>query len=193
MPKRILVIDAHPDPDPARFVHALAAAYAEGAAAGGHAVERLDLAAREVPILRGRAEWESGQPAPGIREDQAAVARAEHLVLLFPLWLGGMPALLKAWLEQVMRPGFAVPAEGAGRRGLLAGRSARVVVTMGMPAFIFRLWFLSHGLRALERGVLGFTGIRPVRSSVIGGVETIGDAKRRAWLDAMRALGRAAR
>jgi putative NADPH-quinone reductase len=54
-PRRNAVIDGHPDPDPVRFCHALAAAYAEGAAQAGHAVERITLATLDVPLLRSRA------------------------------------------------------------------------------------------------------------------------------------------
>jgi len=59
-------------------------------------------------------------------------------VLLFPLWLGDMPALLKGFLEQVARPGFAFAVERDSPliSKLLAGRSARVVVAMGMPALL---------------------------------------------------------
>jgi putative NADPH-quinone reductase len=49
-----------------------------------------------------------------------------------------MPVLLKAFLEQVMRPGVALECRKHGfPRGLLAGHSARLVVTMGMPALIY--------------------------------------------------------
>jgi putative NADPH-quinone reductase len=84
-----------------------------------------------------------------------------------------MPALLKAYLEQVMRPGFAF-AYGTGKsvaKKLLAGKSARIVVTMGMPSIFFRLYYRSHSVRSLARNILGFVGYKPVRVSLIGNVE----------------------
>ena len=39
----------------------------------------------------------------------------EHLVIVFPLWLGDMPAVLKGFFEQVLRPGFAIGEAGQGR------------------------------------------------------------------------------
>lgn len=195
-PRHIAIIDGHPDPDPARFCHALAAAYAEGAAQAGHAVERITLAALDVPLLRSRVDWETGPPPPAIRPAQEAIGRAGHLVILYPLWLGTLPAVLKAFLEQALRPGFAFTREDRGRLGgrpALGGRSARIVVTMGMPALIYRWYFGAHSLKSLERNVLRFVGIRPIRETLIGGVEAIGDKKRRAWLGRMRALGRDAR
>ncbi|HEY6865078.1 MAG TPA: NAD(P)H-dependent oxidoreductase [Burkholderiales bacterium] len=192
MAKRIVIIQGHPDPRRERFGRALAAAYADGAAAAGHEVRAVDVAAIDFPILRTREEWESG-PLPGtLRGAQDAIRWADHLVLLFPLWAGTMPALLKAFLEQVFRPGFAM---AASKRDLLwekrlAGKSARVVVTMGMPAFVFRWWFRAHALKGLERNILAFCGIGPIRESLVGSVDSPDDAARQEWLARMRALGR---
>lgn len=190
MSKKILIIDGHPDPGAGRFVHALADAYAAGAKEGGHPVRRLDLSGIDIPILRSRADWTDGVPAPAIAEAQEAIRWAEHLVILYPLWLGDMPALLKAFLEQVARPGFAL-AQGTMPKPLLKGRSARLVVTMGMPAFFYRFYFGAHSVKSFERNILKLVGIAPVAHSLIGNVEGAPEA-REAWLDTMFTLGTAA-
>jgi putative NADPH-quinone reductase len=64
---------------------------------------------------------------------------------------------------------------------------------MGMPAFIYRWYFGPHGLRDLERNILGFCGIRPIRASLIGMVDAGGAARRAKWLDRLSALGRRGR
>ena len=117
------------------------------------------------------------------------------LVILFPLWLGDMPALLKGFLERILQPGFAMEktAGPAGFRPLLGGRSARIVVTMGMPAPVYRWWFGAHAVKLLRRNILQFVGIRPVRTTLLGGVEAGAPDRRRRWLDAMERLGREAR
>lgn len=186
---RITIIQGHPTAGGGHLLHALADAYAAGAAEGGHEVRRIEVAEIGLPLLRSREEWQA-PPPDAVAACQQDIAWAEHLVILYPLWLGAMPAVLKGFLEQVMRPGFALPAQGMG--GLLKGRSARVVVTMGMPAFIYRWWFGAHSLKSLERNILKFCGISPVRESLFGMVE--GKAERRQrWLAQMRDLGRAAR
>ena len=171
-PKHVLIIDGHPDRDPKRFVHALADAYRRAAEGAGHRVHLIRLCDLDFPWLHGAAEFAAAPPAV-VAEQPEPVRRAEHLVLLYPLWLGSMPALLKAFLEQVLRPGFAFGA--AERRGmpkkLLAGKSARIVVTMGMPAFFYRLYYRAHSLKSLERNSLGFVGIKPVRVTLLGNVE----------------------
>jgi putative NADPH-quinone reductase len=83
--------------------------------------------------------------------------------------------------------------EGKGWSRRLAGRRARIVVTMGMPALIYRWYFGADGLKSFEQGILGIVGIRPSPHTLVGSVESIGPAKRQRWLDNMRDLGRSAR
>ena len=63
---------------------------------------------------------------------------------------------------------------------------------MGMPALFYRWYFRAHGLKSLERNILTFCGIRPVRANVVGMVERMGQARRKHWLTIMNALGRSA-
>ena len=76
-----------------------------------------------------------------------------------------------------------------GWKKLLAGRSARIVVTMGMPAAIYRFVYRAHSLRALERNILGFVGIAPIRETLIGMVEDTDGSARTKWLARLHALG----
>ena len=192
---RILVIQAHPDGSQPHFCHALAQAYEDAAREAGHEVQRVDLAALDFPLLRSRVEWEDGPLPASLKPAQEGIAWAEHLVFFFPLWLGGMPALLKGFLEQVARPGFALGRSGEGGwpTKLLTGRSARVVVTMGMPALVYRWVFRAHSLKALERNILGFVGIAPIHETLIGLVEGMSDKHRQGWLRRLATLGRHAR
>ena len=193
MPKSILIIQGHPDATTPHFCHALADAYADGATGAGHAVRRIAVAELDFPLLRTRADWENGAPPPAIAACQEDIRWAEHIVFVFPLWLGDLPALLKGFLEQALRPGFAL---GKGPRGfsggLLKGRSARIVVTMGMPALFYRWYFRAHSLKSFEHNILAFCGVRPVRDTVVGLVESGGEARHRQWLDKMRELGQRA-
>jgi putative NADPH-quinone reductase len=191
---RILIIDGHPDPDPGRFSHALATAYEAGASEAGHAVARIEVARIDFPMLRTASDYRQGEPPADIRAAQDALREAQHVVLLYPLWLGSLPSLTKAFLEQLLRPGFAreVKPDGAMGRPLLTGRSARIVVPMAMPAWAYRWYFGAHSLRSLERNVLRFVGIGPIRRTLIGSVENLSDAKRKAWLAELAGLGRRA-
>lgn len=194
MTKRILLIQGHPDAGARHLCHALADAYADGARAAGHEVRTVDVAMLEFPVLRSAEEWEKGTLPAGLAAAQDGIAWAEHLVILFPLWLGDMPALLKGFLEQVARPSFAFGSEGGNpfAHRKLKGRSARVIVTMGMPALVYRWFFRAHSVKSLERNILGFVGIAPVDETLIGAVGTLTPETAKRWFAKMRKLGRQA-
>lgn len=194
MARRITIIQGHPTAGGGHFCHAVAAAYAKGAAEAGHDIRAIDVAELDFAPLRSKEDWETGLPPVGIVGAQRDIRWAEHLVIIYPLWLGAMPGLLKAFLEHVLRPGFAMRLEQSGGwTKLLSGRSARIVVTMGMPALAYRWFFGMHSLRSLERSILAFVGISPCRHTLIGTIESMSDAKRHSWLDRLRELGKCGR
>ena len=189
-PRRILILNGHPDGGHDHFDDALAATYAEAARGAGHHSTELRLADLDIPPLASRREWTDGPIPPDAERVQAAIKDCDHLVLIFPLWLGDMPARVKACLEQVLRPGFALSYEDKFPGALLKGRSARVISTMGMPGPIYRGFYRAHALKALKRNILGFCGFKPVRLTAIGGVE--GSQKHRErWLARIERMGRA--
>jgi putative NADPH-quinone reductase len=193
MGARILIIEGHPDATHPHHCHALADSYAQGALAAGHDVRRLDITSLDFPLLRSQADFMDGPAPESLRQAQESIVWCEHLVLVFPLWLGGAPALVQAFLEQTMRPGFAYRYREKGLpEKLMKGRSARLVVTMGMPTLAYRFWYMEHGVKRITQGVLGFVGLSPVRSTYFGMVEQASQPKRAGWLERMRTLGRAA-
>lgn len=195
MGKRIAMIQGHPDGQTRHFCHALADEYAKGCDDGGHEVRRIEVAQLEFPLLRTKEEFEQGLPPDSIKLAQDAIRWADHLVIVYPLWLGSMPALLKAFFEQVFRPGVAFEYQASGQmaKKLFTGKSARIVVTMGMPALVYRWFFFAHSLKSLQRNILGFCGIGPMRATLIGRIEGLSERQRAAWLDRLRALGDAGR
>ena len=191
--QHILIVQGHPDASTPHFCHELAASYAAGAREAGHQVRWINVAELDFPILRSQQDWERGTVPESLKPAQEDIRWATHIVFFFPLWLGDMPALLKAFLEQVARPGFAFSYGEGGtpftKKGL-KGRSARVVVTMGMPALVYRWYFRAHSIKSLERNILGFVGMGPVHETLIGMVGGFksGDAEK--WLHKLRQLGR---
>lgn len=192
--QRILLIQGHPDALTRHLGHALEDAYAQGAQAAGHEVRRVSVAQLDFPLLRSQLAWDEDTLPPALAQAQTDIAWAQHIVLFFPLWLGDMPALLKGFLEQVARPGFAFQAEGDNpyaKKGL-KGRSARVVVTMGMPALLYRWYFRAHSVKSLERNILEVVGISPVNETLIGMVDKLGDTGVQKWEGKLRKMGAAA-
>jgi putative NADPH-quinone reductase len=195
MKNRILIIDGHPDPKGEHFVHELADFYRQGAKEGGHDVRLLRVGELSFPLLRSGKAYVSGKPPPSIVAAQRSIAWADHVVVLYPLWLGTMPAKLKGFFEQVLRPGFAFAERGPGQhpKRLLKGRSARIIVTRGMPQLFDEVDRSPRSIRNVASEVLGICGVRPVRTMVIEGTDMLTDVERdKAHYD-MRRLGALAR
>ena len=156
MGRDIAIIQSHPDPSRLRVGRALEAAYAQGAGECGHEIRTLDVATLDFPLLRTKSDWETGTAPETIRHAQDVIRWADQLVIFYLLWAGSMPALLKGFIEQTFRPSFAMdPRAGPMGRKRLEGRTARIVVTMGMPALFYRWFYLSpEEPRAQHPGLL---------------------------------------
>ena len=92
----------------------------------------------------------------------------------------------------MLQPDLIEPARQRRFVRILRGKSARIIVTMGMPGFVYRWWFWAHALKMLRRNILGFIGVRPIRSSILGNIEGVGAEGRRRWLERVEELGRGA-
>ncbi|MGB3245068.1 MAG: NAD(P)H-dependent oxidoreductase [Sulfitobacter sp.] len=188
----ILILQGHPDPSKSHLCHAIADSYRTAAEQNGHRVHVIAVADQDIPYVRSKADWESTDLPPVAVEGQAAVRAAEHIVLIYPLWMGDVPAMLKAWIEQVLREGFAFDVHRTSWKAALKGKSARVIVTMGMPSLAYRWFFFAHSLRSLDRNVLKFCGIRPVRWSIFGNAEDPTGKAQKRFLEKAAKLGKAA-
>lgn len=193
--RRIVILQGHPDPEGDHFCHALEQAYVKGATEAGYEVQVIRVATLAFPLLRSRKDQQSEVPV-AIAGAQAALTHADHVVLIYPIWNGGAPALVKAFFEQVFRPAFIFPDRAANeplgffsyfaQRKALKGKTAHIVVTMQMPAFIYRWMFHPHP----EKNTLRVSGIGPVRESLVGRVESPDGRRREHWLRKLHAFGR---
>ncbi|MDQ2803410.1 MAG: NAD(P)H-dependent oxidoreductase, partial [Pseudomonadota bacterium] len=186
---RVLLLLAHPRRT--SLCGALADAYAEGARSAGIDFRRGNLAALRfepnVTTISPRDQFCEDD----IRSAMEAIAWADHLVIVFPTWWGTMPALLKAFLDRVMVPGFAFAdrEDGEGWEKLLSGRSAHLLTTMDTPPWVYRWIYGAPGLNGLAKATLGFCGIAPVRRTIFGPVKGSNEAARDRWIAQARQLG----
>ncbi len=197
--RHIAIVLGHPDSVARHFGHALADAYASGAREAGHEVEFIEVATLDFPFLHSRRDLESDVIPDVIRTAQSIISRSDHLLLIYPVWNGGTPAMLRAFLEQTFRPHFMFPDTKPGeslgfvsalkQRKALAGKSARIVATMAMPAWVYRWYFHPHP----EKNTLRLSGMRPIKETLIGLVEVANKRKREEWLRKMHQVGREGR
>ena len=187
---KIAIVVGNPMHD--SYSDALGKAYLRGAESGGHSGTLLPLAGMKFDLLR--EGYRRLQPLePDLVAAREALLACNHLVLVFPLWAGDMPALLKAFLERVLQPDLLEAQAKHAKLSALKGKSVRVIMTMGMPGWFYRWYYGSHALKLLRRNILQFVGAHPVHSTIYGLIESVSDEKRIEWLREVEAMGHQAR
>lgn len=189
MSRRILIILGQPSSN--SLCATLAHTYADAARQSGAEVRLLELGEMVFdPILR--QGYEHSQPLePDLRDAQVDITWAQHLVWVYPIWWGGLPALLKGFLDRIFLPGFAFKYRINSVRWdrLLTGRSADLLVTMDSPPWYYRWVQRQPGHRQMKHAILEFSGIQPVRLHSFGPVLKSSDATRADWIQRVRMLG----
>ncbi|MEP7209357.1 MAG: NAD(P)H-dependent oxidoreductase [Alphaproteobacteria bacterium] len=190
MTRNVCIIQGHPHGAARHLCHELADAYGDGAKAAGAKVSWIDLGCLDIPLLRNPADFMT-RPDAAIVAAQNTIKACDHLVIVYPIWLGNVPAVVKAFFEQLFRENFAITTGGMKQwpKQMLKGKSARLIVTMGMPAMAYRLAYGAHGVRAFKSSILRMAGIKPIRETMIGGVGQLKDKQVTALRDRMRRLG----
>jgi putative NADPH-quinone reductase len=184
---RVLVVYSHPDPD-SLVAAALARALA-GLATGGHEVRVTDLYADGFePAMTAHERLTHAEPGltPELQRYADDLAWAEALVLVYPTWWSGQPAILKGWIDRVWVAGVAweLP-EGANllRRRLHHVRKIVAVTTHGSSKLINALQGES-GKRTVTRSIRAMCSKRTRTTwCALYGLDTVDEAKRVAFLD----------
>jgi NAD(P)H dehydrogenase (quinone) len=189
---KIMIVVGHPQRR--TFCEAIGRAYEKGALAAGHQAKLFLLSEMSFDAIL-HDGYRKAQPLESdLRDAYEMLTLCDHLVLIFPLWCGDMPALLKGFIERILQPDLIArqDSETAMNWHIFADKSARIVMTMGMPVSIYRWWYRGHALKLLTRNILHFIGIKPVRQTLYGMLGTSKPAVRERWLREIEALGKAA-
>ena len=167
-----LVVVAHPSTD--SYCHALASRAVSGLTAAGHEVVVLDLYGigfRIAMTTEEREAYHGDAPVldPMVAEHAQLVQRAEAIVVVYPTWWSGQPAMLKGWLERVLVPGVGFVFDertNKVRPGLGQVRHLVGISTYGSPRWYVRL-VNDNGRRIITRALRMSCGLR-VRTSWLG-------------------------
>jgi len=187
---KIMIVVGHPQTN--TLCEALGRAYKSGAESAGHEVTIFTLATMSFdPILHHGYRHEQALE-PDLHRAYDTLSACDHLVLVFPLWCGDMPALLKGFIERILQPDLIARenTENAMNWSIFRNKTARIIITMGMPVSIYRFWYRGYALKLLTRNILHFIGIKPVRHTLFGMVATSKPQTRNGWIEQVRALGR---
>jgi len=205
---RALIVFAHPEPR--SFNGALKDLAVETLTDAGHEVRLSDLYALKFGAVTGPEDFDcdradpeflsiareqahahkTGAFAPEILAEQEKVLWADLVILQFPMWWFGMPAIMKGWVDRVFARGFAY---GAGRKydtGLLAGRLAMLSITTGTSADTYAPdgidGDINHILWPIHNGILRYTGFDVLEPHVVYMPGRITPEARAAFLNSFR-------
>ena len=180
--RNVLVINGHPDPRSQRFCAALCDAYAVGLAASVRPAKRIDVGNLALPLARPHRKGESA--VEEVQEALEMIRWAGHLLIVFPLWSDQPPAPLLQLLHAAARSREAKP-----ERHRL--QTARMIVTMEMPAFAHRAGHRGEKESLIDVARLAIPGVRLESPTFIGCVHAISGEQRKRWLETMQMFGMA--
>ena len=160
MGKRFVVVLAHPLKD-SLCAHLVSLASSLITSAG-HDLQIIDLYERDFDPRLTSVERQSYYAAKhdtrAISEDAETLKTADVLVLIFPTWWFGLPAILKGWIDRVFAPGVAydhAPDFGRMIPRLTTLQSCLAVTTLGSPWWIDWLIMFRPVRRVLSRAIIG--------------------------------------
>jgi NAD(P)H dehydrogenase (quinone) len=186
----ISLILAHPDAH--SFNHAIALTAARELECRGHRVHFHDLYAEHFDPLLPAGEIPRGATLPPLVTQHCdELAAADGIVIVHPNWWGQPPAILKGWVDRVIRPGVAYAFlegdDGEGVPvGLLRARAALVFNTSNTPLDREQQVF-GDPLETLWRNcIFGLCGVQTIRRETFGVIVTSTAEQRQAWLARVR-------
>jgi len=200
---KFLFVLAHPEP--ASFTSALAHQGIDTLRKAGHIVDVADLYAMGFDPVSDRRNFigqaDSGRYdqqveerhasaasgfSPDLQREMDRLAECDVLVLQFPIWWLGMPAIMKGWIDRVFAIGRTY---GGGRwfdRGMMRGKRAMLAVTIGGTEAAYSAAGIygpvADVLRPLNHGILAFCGFEVIEPFIAFAPGRRGEAERHAML-----------
>lgn len=188
--KKIAIINGHPNKESFNF--GIANTYKDGALQAGNEVKEITIADLNFdPVLhfgyQKRMELE-----PDLLKAWEIIQWADHLVWIHPVWWGGMPALMKGFLDRLFLPGFAFRyrENSIWWDKLLKGKTAHIITTLDQPGWYYRLFYGRPSVNQLRKSTLEFCGVKPVKLTYIGIIRNSTEAQREKWLQKVKDFGK---
>lgn len=186
---KILIIDGHPYSR--GLASKLSVVYAKGANKDGHKVRFIRLRDLKFDTILRFGYRKKMILEEDLKQAQADIYWCEHLVIATPIWWMGLPALVKGFVDRTLLPKFAY---SYGNRkyipkGLLKGRSLRVIYTQGSPRWATALVFFDAHWLMMKYGIFKFVGFGPVKRKVVGRADKISKHREKKEIEKVYLLG----
>ena len=188
--KKTVVILGHQSND--SFCAYLSEKYCEGAKASGSEIKRINVGELDFAPFLENGYLKKQIIEPDIKDAQEKIKWCDHLVFVYPTWWATPPALLKAFIERTLLPGFAFQYKKSKHivawDKFLNNKSARIISTMDTPP-IFYKWIIGDPGYKMMKDILNFCGIKPVAKTYFGSVKMSSEAARQKWIDKCYNIG----
>jgi NAD(P)H dehydrogenase (quinone) len=179
---KYLIIFAHPNP--ASFGSSLVKALHHHLANTGNEVKIRNLYEIGFNPVLSASDFSSladGRTPKDISIEQEYIKWADHLIFTCPVWWGGMPAILKGYIDRVFSEGFAYEYVADGSKGLLSPRKGSIICTTG--AYSEEYQNIHNAMTIISREVIfDFVGIKPYKQLFYGGVPSVSDEVRQSYI-----------
>lgn len=188
--KKIAIINGHPHKDSFNF--GVAEAYKLGAVASGAEVREIVIRDLDFNTNLQFGYQKRMELEPDLLKAWEIIQWADHLVWVHPVWWGGLPALMKGFIDRLFLPGMAYKyrENSVWWDKLLKGKTAHILTTLDQPGWYYRLFFGRPSVNQLRKSVLEYCGVKPVRVTYIGIIRNSKDEQRAQWLTKVKVLGK---
>lgn len=190
--KKVLIINGHPNAE--SFNNGLFEAYKKGARITGAEIREIVIKDLQFnPNLQfgyqKRMELE-----PDLLDAWEKIKWADHLVWVHPVWWGGLPAIMKGFIDRLFLPGFVFQnrENSVWWDKLLTGKTGHIITTMDQPGWYYWLVFGQPSINQLKKSTLEFCGVKPVKVTRIGPIKNSTLSWKEKWLEKVEKMGKSA-
>lgn len=187
--KKIAIINGHPNKESFNF--GIAEAYKSGALEAGAEVKEITIAELDFNSNLQFGYQKRMELEPDLLNAWEIIQWADHLVWIHPVWWGGLPALMKGFIDRLFLPGLAYKyrENSLWWDKLLKGKTAHIITTIDQPGWYYRLMYGRPSVNQLKKSTLEFCGIKPVKVTYLGIIRTSKEDQRKTWLKKVKSLG----
>ena len=187
---KFLIVYSHPNPE--SFNHAILLALKQKLEELKQEVRVRDLYAINYdPVLKASdlASFSQKKFAPDIKDEQDHIRWADFLVFICPIWWGGLTANLRGYFDRVFSLNFAYQETQEGIKGLLSGKTALFISTLGAPFKVYQdIGMIKSMNQTIDEVISGFCGMKTLEHKYFGSVGTCSYEERLKMLEEIKDL-----
>ena len=180
-----LILFAHPNP--ASFSAGVKEAVSELLKSQGEEVIVRDLYGINFEPRLSAQDFQSfqqGNIPADIASEQGFISQSDRIIIIFPTWWSGMPAILKGYIDRVLSYGFAYKMGANEPEALLKGKKAVIITPQGTPAEIYEPnGFYKSFEVTQDIGIFNYCGIEVSKHFNLAAVTSVDDATRKSYIE----------